>query len=65
MSAHGTSAPPAAVRPARISLSPSRRAWLRFRANRRGLLSLWIFLALFVASLGAELLSNDRPIVVS
>lgn len=50
---------------AAVSLSPSRRAWLRFRANRRGLASLWIFLALFVASLGAELLSNDRPIVVS
>ncbi len=46
------------------SLSPTRRAWLRFRANRRGLLSLWIFLALFGASLCAELLSNDRPIAV-
>ncbi|MDB5407985.1 MAG: transporter permease, partial [Rhodospirillales bacterium] len=34
------------------------------RANRRGWWSLWIFLALFVISLGAELVANDRPIVV-
>ena len=52
-------------RPARVSLSPGRRAWLRFRANRRGWISLWVFLAVFGASLFAELLSNDRPIVAS
>jgi microcin C transport system permease protein len=46
------------------SLSPGRRAWLRFRRNRRGVLSLWIFLAAFALSLFAELLSNDKPIVV-
>jgi microcin C transport system permease protein len=46
------------------SLSPGRRAWLRFKANRRGLWSLWIFLVLFVLSLGAELLSNDKPLMV-
>jgi microcin C transport system permease protein len=34
------------------------------RANRRGFWSLWIFLALFVVSLCAELVANDRPIVV-
>ena len=47
----------------RRSLSPGRRAWLRFRANRRGYWSLWIFAAVFVLSLFAEVLSNDRPIV--
>lgn len=47
------------------SLSPGRRAWLRFQANRRGRISLWIFLTLFVVSLFAEILSNDRPIIVS
>lgn len=47
------------------SLSPGRRAWLRFRANRRGRISLWLFLSLFVVSLFAEVLSNDRPIIVS
>jgi microcin C transport system permease protein len=42
----------------------SRRAWERFKRNRRGFFSLWIFLALFVTSLFAELLSNDAPLVV-
>lgn len=45
--------------------SPTARAWARFRANRRGIWSLWIFLALFGLSLVAELISNDRPLVVS
>jgi microcin C transport system permease protein len=35
-----------------------------FRANRRGYWSLWIFLALFLLSLGAELIANERPAVV-
>ena len=46
------------------SLSPGQRAWRRFRANRRGRISLWIFLSLFVVSLFAEVLSNDRPLIV-
>jgi len=45
-------------------MSPGRRAWLRFRANRRGYWSLWIFLVAFVLCLGAEFLSNDKPIVI-
>lgn len=45
-------------------MSPHRRSWLRFRANRRGYYSLWIFGFLFVVSLLAEFLSNDRPIIV-
>ena len=45
------------------SLSPSQRAWRRFRADRRGWWSLWIFTTLVVLSLFAEVLSNDRPIV--
>lgn len=44
--------------------SPAQRSWARFRANRRGYYSLWIFGFLFILSLGAELLSNDRPIIV-
>ncbi|MDP6786312.1 MAG: ABC transporter permease [Rhodospirillales bacterium] len=40
------------------------RRLANFRANRRGFWSLWIFLALFVASLFAEFIANDRPIVV-
>ncbi|MSO84737.1 MAG: ABC transporter permease [Rhodospirillales bacterium] len=35
-----------------------------FRANRRGFWSLWIFLALFVLSLFAELIANDKPLLI-
>ncbi len=46
-------------------LSPiNRRRLAIFRANRRGFWSLWIFLVLFVVSLFAEFLANDRPIIV-
>jgi microcin C transport system permease protein len=52
--------------PRRFALSPlNRRRWQNFRANRRGYWSLWIFLGLFVASLFAEFLVNDKPIVIS
>ncbi|MFO6419356.1 ABC transporter permease [Hylemonella sp. W303a] len=47
-----------------VSLSPSRRAWLRFRRNRLGFYSLLIFATLVLISLGAELISNDRPLIV-
>ena len=54
------SAAPAAPK----SLSPSRRAWLRFKRNRLGFWSLVIFVVLVAVSLCAELVSNDRPLVV-
>jgi len=41
-----------------------RRRLEQFKANRRGYYALWIFLALFGVSLFAELLANDRPIVM-
>ena len=45
-------------------LSPVNRRRLElFRANRRGYYSFWIFGILFVLSLGAELIANDKPIV--
>ena len=44
--------------------SPSRRAWQRFKRNRLGYWSLVVFCVLVVASLFAELLSNDRPLIV-
>jgi len=40
------------------------RRFANFRANRRGFWSLWIFLAVFGASLFAEFIANDRPLVV-
>ncbi len=45
-------------------ISPGRRRWLRFRKNRRGFYSLIVFSLLFVISLGAELISNDKPFLV-
>src|SRR3712207_4249210 len=49
-----------------IRLSPlNRRRLQNFKANRRGYGSFWIFTVLFVASLFAEFIANDRPIVAS
>ncbi|MHA6196269.1 ABC transporter permease [Pseudomonas wadenswilerensis] len=48
-----------------MNLSPlNRRRFERFKANRRGWWSLWLFLVLFGLSLGAELIANDKPLVV-
>jgi len=49
-----------------MSISPiNRRRLDNFKANRRGYWSLWIFMTLFVVSLFAELIANDRPILLS
>jgi microcin C transport system permease protein len=60
----GQAMPP--PRRTRFTLSPiNMRRWRNFRANGRGYWSLWIFLVLFGLSLFAELIANDRPLVVS
>lgn len=46
------------------SLSPSRRAWQRFKRNRMGYWSLVLLCVLVGLSLCAELISNDRPLIV-
>src|SRR5436853_928750 len=43
----------------------TRRRLDNFRANKRGFWSLWVFLALFIASLFAEFIANDRPLLVN
>jgi microcin C transport system permease protein len=43
----------------------TRRRLDNFRANKRGFWSLWLFLALFIASLFAEFIANDRPLLVN
>jgi microcin C transport system permease protein len=49
-----------------IVLSPiNKRRLAAFRANSRGFWSLWIFLALFLFTLFAEFVANDRPLLVS
>ena len=42
----------------------ARRRWANFRANRRGWCALWIFAVLFGASLLAEFIANDKPILL-
>ena len=42
----------------------NRRRIDNFRANRRGYWSLWIFGALLLVSLFAEIIANDRPLLV-
>jgi microcin C transport system permease protein len=47
------------------SLSPlNRRRWETFKAHKRGFWSLWIFLILFVISMFAEFIANDKPLLV-
>ena len=46
-------------------LSPiNRERFARFKANRRGYVSMWIFLSLFGLSLFAEVLANDVPLLI-
>lgn len=48
-----------------MTLSPvTRRRLAIFRAHRRGYVCFWTFLALFGLSLFAELLANDKPLLV-
>ncbi|MGF1561200.1 MAG: ABC transporter permease [Geminicoccaceae bacterium] len=48
-----------------FTLNPiNARRFANFRANRRGWWSLHIFMALFVVALFAELIANDKPLLV-
>jgi microcin C transport system permease protein len=48
-----------------MKLNPiNQRRWTNFKANKRGFYCLWVFMMLFLLSLFAELISNDRPIVI-
>ncbi|WP_180126916.1 ABC transporter permease [Rhodoferax sp. BLA1] len=50
--------------PVAKSPSPGKRAWLRFKRNRLGFWSLILFCTLVLLSLFAEVISNDRPLLV-
>lgn len=43
----------------------NKRRWELFKANRRGFWSLWIFGALFLMSVFAPIIANDRPMLAS
>jgi len=48
-----------------MALSPlTRRRLANFRANKRGWYSLWIFLAFFLLTCGAEFIANDKPLLM-
>jgi microcin C transport system permease protein len=48
-----------------VTLSPiTKRRLAIFRQHRRGYLSFWLFMALFGASLFAEFIANDRPLLI-
>jgi microcin C transport system permease protein len=64
-----SAAPAGAVvkkRRGRFELTPiNLRRWQNFKANRRGYWALWIFVVLFIGSLGAEFIANDKPFFIS
>ncbi|USE39495.1 ABC transporter permease [Endozoicomonas sp. SCSIO W0465] len=49
----------------RFKLNPlNQRRWQNFKQNRRGYISLWIFSTLFVITLLAEVVANDKPLLL-
>ncbi|WP_257284473.1 ABC transporter permease [Endozoicomonas sp. SESOKO1] len=49
----------------RFKLNPlNQRRWQNFKQNRRGYISLWIFSILFVITLLAEVVANDKPLLL-
>ncbi len=63
--AAATAVDEAPARRRRLTLSPlNRRRLENFRKNRRGYWSFVIFMVLFVLSLFAEFIANDRPLLV-
>jgi len=42
----------------------NKRRWKAFKNNKRGFYSLLIFLFFFILSLFAELIANDKPILI-
>lgn len=43
----------------------TKKRWAAFKKNKRGRWSLWIFTLLFIVTLGAEFIANDRPFLLS
>ncbi len=46
-------------------MSPlAKRRWRNFKANKRGYWALWLFGAMFIFSLFADFIANDKPLVI-
>ncbi len=43
----------------------NQRRWRNFKANKRGYWAMWVFFTLFVVSLFAEFIANDKPLLVT
>ncbi len=48
-----------------VAQTLNQRRWKLFKRHRRGYVSLWIFAFLFVLTLFAEFIANDKPLIVS
>lgn len=49
-----------------MTFSPlTRRRWAQFKGNRRAWWSLWLLIGVFALTLAAELIANDKPLLVS
>ncbi len=49
-----------------MTLSPiTQRRLMQFKANRRGFISLWVFISLFLFALCADFIANDKPLLIS
>ncbi|MGB7858472.1 MAG: hypothetical protein WBL48_21540, partial [Pseudolabrys sp.] len=65
MKSEVATAPDTSARRRWIKISPiNKRRWENFKANRRGYWALWLFLAMFLISLFAEFIANDKPIFI-
>ncbi len=49
----------------KVTNSIQQKRWLKFKANRRGYYSLWMFSIVFFVALFAEFVANDRPLLIS
>jgi microcin C transport system permease protein len=56
----GVTAPPRGFEFSPINI----RRWQNFKANRRGYWSFWIFMVLFIVTLFAECIANDKPLYI-
>jgi microcin C transport system permease protein len=47
------------------SISLNQKRWLKFKKNKRGYYSFWVFTVFFTLSLLSEFIANDKPLVIS